>query len=272
MRDERHLSFKARLENVPSAADFVVQSAQAAGLDDRAIYHCQLAVDEACTNIIEHGFGGDQADTHGQIHLITGIEEDDVFVITIADNSPAFNPVTYKDPDPTMPLEDRPGGGWGIYFIKKLMDAIDYRHADGKNHLTLRKNIQDAGQAHQSKAQDVISVTRQIRDKDYLQLNLAGQIDSQTSGQLESVLDEEISEHGNIRLIVSFQNVNYISSSGLKVLVSAWRKARQQGGDVLVTDLQSRIREVFEMIGFDMMFHIYDNPEAAIADNPIDRS
>jgi anti-sigma B factor antagonist len=78
-------------------------------------------------------------------------------------------------------------------------------------------------------------------------------------------------QKGLYRLVVNLDEVEYISSSGLKVLVSAWRLTRQNGGDVLLASLQPRIREVFEMIGFDMMFHIYDSPAEAIADDPINK-
>ncbi len=271
MRDERHLSFKARLENIPAACDFVAQAAEAAGLDERGVYHCQLAVDETCTNIIEHGFTDNNNSTQGQINLLTGIDQDRTFVITIADNSPAFNPLTYEEPDPNRPLEEREGGGWGIYFIKKLMDAVDYRYGDGKNHLTLRKFIEARHGAFRQPVGDVIQIGRQSLEKDYLQLSISGQIDSHTSAEVEQALNEELLENGQHRLVISFADVNYISSSGLKVLVSAWRKARQSGGDVLIAGLQPRIREVFEMIGFDMMFNIYESPADAIADDPIGR-
>ena len=54
---ERQLRIAGVLENVSVACDFVVEQAREAGLDERAIHHCYLAVDEACTNIIEHGYG-----------------------------------------------------------------------------------------------------------------------------------------------------------------------------------------------------------------------
>ena len=267
LQDERHLSFKTRLENVPAAADFVVQAAEAAGLDDRSIYHCQLAVDEACTNIIEHGFAGQK---DGQITLMTGIENHKMFVITIADNSPAFNPLTYEEPDPTRNLEERKGGGWGIYFIKKLMDVIDYRHFDGKNHLALYKKIENSTAIKRAPQEDNIDIQVSSLDEGYVLLEVNGQIDSHTSIQVEQALNEELLENQHYHIIVSFENVTYISSSGLKVLVTAWRKARDNNGDVLVTHLQPRILEVFEMIGFDMMFNIYSDTATALADNPID--
>jgi anti-anti-sigma factor len=268
MSNERHLSFKAQLDNIRQACEFVAEAAEAAGLDDRAIYHCELAVDEACTNIILHGFGqlGD-AGKNGQIDLRVG-EEHDAFVITILDNSPAFNPLNYEEPDPKQELDDREPGGWGIYFIRKLMDAIDYRYEDGKNQLILRK--------HQPRTEQIIStssgglgVSQKELEKGYWQFSLSGRLDSQTSHQLEETLKKKLASSDKPRFIVNLAEVEYISSSGLKVLVSSWRKAREKDGDVLLTSMQPRIREVFEMIGFDMMFSIYDSPEEAIQDDPI---
>lgn len=269
MLDERHLSFKARLENISAACDFVAQAAEAAGLDERGVYHCQLAVDEACTNIIQHGFTEGSDNRHGQINLSTGVANDNSFVIVISDNSPAFNPLTYQEPDPGRNLDEREGGGWGIYFIKKLMDFVDYRYADNKNHLTLHKYIGGEPISISQSNNDAINISRKLLDKDYLLISLSGQIDSHTSSYVDAVLEEELSQKGNYRLVVSFADVSYISSSGLKVLVSAWRRARDKGGDVLITDLQPRIREVFDMIGFDMMFNIYPTSAEAVADDPI---
>src|SRR5690349_16020149 len=139
MQDERQISFKARVENIPSACEFVVKGAETAGLDERAVYHCQLAVDEACTNIIQYGVAKNMDDVPN-IEIITGVDAKHAYVIIITDNTPAFNPLEREDPDPKAKLEDRDSvGGWGIYFIKKLMDAVDYRRVDNRNRLTLHK-------------------------------------------------------------------------------------------------------------------------------------
>ncbi|NLF77848.1 MAG: STAS domain-containing protein, partial [Chloroflexi bacterium] len=59
--------------------------------------------------------------------------------------------------------------------------------------------------------------------------------------------------------------VEYIASSGLKVLVAAWRRAQGQAGDVILSSLQPRIVEIFEMVGFDMLFQIFPDLNAALA-------
>ena len=77
--------------------------------------------------------------------------------------------------------------------------------------------------------------------------------------QLEGLLD-----HGQPLLAVDFSRVSYISSSGLKVLLIALRRARRLGGDVKLFGLRDRVREVFDMAGFDAVFQIVDN-EANVA-------
>lgn len=270
MRDERHMSFKAQLDSLPAVRDFVVEGAHTAGLDDRAVYHCQLAVDEACTNIIQHGL--DQAPNPEDlplIEVITGVDDKNAFVIMISDPTPAFNPLDHDDPNPRATLEEREEiGGWGIYFIKKLMDAVDYRYINGKNRLTLHKMIAP----HATEDADLpqaIQVSSKPLAKNYWQLNLAGRLDSKTSGELEAVLKNALAQE-HYRLIVNMDGVEYISSSGLKALVSAWRVAREQGGDVVLTNLQPRIREIFDMIGFDMMFQIFNTPADVLKADPIE--
>ena len=137
MSDQSRLAISARLEEVRHACDFVVEAAERAGLDERDVYHCQMAVDETLTNIIEHGYDY-QGDSH-EIEVICRTQAQQ-FLITITDDSPAFNPLEHDSPDPTAPLDDREPGGWGIYFIRRLMDDVNYARVGNRNHLILSKN------------------------------------------------------------------------------------------------------------------------------------
>lgn len=131
-----HLRIAGLLEQVSLACDFVVEEARKAGLDDHAVYHCELAVDEACTNIVEHGFRlrGDQRSIDVFCHT-----DAQRFIITLVDDAPPFNPLNQSDPDPYAPLDQRGSGGWGIHFIKQLMDETSYQYKDNRNQLTLVK-------------------------------------------------------------------------------------------------------------------------------------
>jgi len=136
--EERRLRIPGIVEKVRVACDFVVEAAQRAGLDEREVYHCQLAVDEACTNIVEHGYG-----RNGKDNVIDIIcrSEDKRFIIIVLDDSTSFDPFSRPDPDPNKSLEEREHGGWGIFFIKKMMDEVDYQRYGDRNHLVMVKYL-----------------------------------------------------------------------------------------------------------------------------------
>jgi len=134
--NENHLQIAAVLTQVPIACDFVADEATRAGLDEHAIYHCQLAVDEACTNIIEHGYRLRKDSPVIDISCHTDARR---FTITIIDDGAKFNPLAQPEPDSTAPLEQRGSGGWGIHFIRKFMDEVAYSRENQRNCLSLTK-------------------------------------------------------------------------------------------------------------------------------------
>ena len=61
--------------------------------------------------------------------------------IQFLDNGKPFNPLEKEDADITLSAEERDIGGLGILMVKKSMDAVDYEYVDGKNILTIKKNL-----------------------------------------------------------------------------------------------------------------------------------
>jgi anti-anti-sigma factor len=262
MSDQSRLAISARLEEVRLACDFVVEAAERAGLDERAVYHCQMAVDETLTNIIEHGYH--YQGEHHEIEVICQPRARQ-FLITITDDSPAFNPLEHDSPDPSASLDDREPGGWGIYFVRRLMDDVRYARVGNRNHLILAKNLPEPGGLPIPSGDDAFPV-RQL-DHDAAVVTPAGRLDSNSSPRLETVLSGQLAA-GNTWLFVDMAGVDYIASSGLKVLVAAWRRAREASGDVVLCGLQPRLVEIFEMVGFDMLFDVYPDLDAALSARP----
>ncbi len=259
MPEKSRLVIAARLEEVRHACEFVVEAAEMAGLDERAVYHCQMAVDETLTNVIEHGYSFEGNDKEIEVICTT---EADQFVITITDDSPAFNPLEHESPDPSAPLDDREPGGWGIYFIRRLMDEVSYERVGGRNHLSLAKKLPENAHVPELDPEDVFPM-RSLENHAAV-ITPAGRLDSNSSVRLEKSLSIQL-QQSTTWLLVDMSSVEYIASSGLKVLVSAWRRARDAGGDVVLAGMQPRIVEIFEMVGFDMLFQIYPDLHAALA-------
>lgn len=95
-------------------------------------------------------------------------------------------------------------------------------------------------------------------------VGIRGRLDQSLSPQLEERL-VDLLEQGNCKLVVDLSGVTYINSGGLRCLVSAWRKAQGQNGDVILFGLNTRLQEIFAMIGFDSVFKIHDSSDLAQA-------
>lgn len=93
-------------------------------------------------------------------------------------------------------------------------------------------------------------------------ISLSGRLDAYSANDLEEKLTAMI-DAAQIRMIVSLENLEYISSSGLRVLLAALKKVRKQQGDVRLSCLKPYIKEVFDIAGFTQLFNIFDTDESA---------
>jgi anti-sigma regulatory factor (Ser/Thr protein kinase) len=136
---ELRLSVPGRFDRLAQIAKFVEQAGLQAGLDEVAICRCQLAVDEACTNIIEHGYEGEG---RGNIDLTCSPAPGEL-TITIIDYAKPFDPDAVPEPTLNASLEDMQIGGLGVYFMRQVMDAVEFSYENGNNKLVLVKRRED---------------------------------------------------------------------------------------------------------------------------------
>jgi anti-sigma B factor antagonist len=99
------------------------------------------------------------------------------------------------------------------------------------------------------------NIWQQQQDDIWL-IGVRGRLDHETTPRLQSVL-LDVLDKGHHRLVVDLSETIYINSGGLRVLLSGWRRARQQQGDVHLCGLNERLTEIFGMAGFDRVFQIY---------------
>ena len=140
----RDWSGLARAENLARVRDFVEEACRGAGADVSTCFDLKLAVDEACTNIIEHGYAGK---TPGEMRVSFAADADRLTVV-ISDRGRSFDPESIAEPDLEAGCESRAPGGLGWHLIRSAVD--DYRYesdADGGNRLTLVKRLARSGGA-----------------------------------------------------------------------------------------------------------------------------
>ena len=136
------LRMKAVLENVPRAIECVTEWAKEAGFDERALYEIQLAVDEACANVVDHAYQGTEP---GDIE-VTCCLDGQILTIQVRDWGQGFDLASVEDPDLEAPLEERSLGGLGLFLVRQVMDDVQFRSdPELGNELMMSKRLHIAG-------------------------------------------------------------------------------------------------------------------------------
>ena len=94
-------------------------------------------------------------------------------------------------------------------------------------------------------------------------VTLSGRFDAQSAGEVEDKFSSVLQE-GCQKLLVDMDGVDYISSAGLRVLLSTAKKLSASRGKLVLCSLKPYVREVFEVAGFTTIFTIQPDQEAAL--------
>jgi len=130
-------TFPGNFKSLEVISTFIVNQAEDAGFSPNDVYSIQTAVDEACSNIIDHAYGGENK---GEIFIKVKDREKDLRII-LRDQGEPFDPEDVPKPDIRSPLEARRERGLGIYFMQQLMDEVIFEFSEKRgNKLTLVKN------------------------------------------------------------------------------------------------------------------------------------
>lgn len=102
---------------------------------------------------------------------------------------------------------------------------------------------------------------RQVNSFDVLEIS--GELDAHTASQLEESLKDLI-DKDNHHIIVNCRNLDYIASAGLGVFMAYIEDVRSLGGDIKLTNLNSNVYNVFDLLGFPTLYDILEDEEEAI--------
>jgi len=133
-----HLKIPSQTDNLDLIRSFVAGIAKKVGFNDEEVNKIELAVDEACTNVIEHAYQHDETKDI-DIAIKIGLQK---LTVVVIDQGKSFNVRQIKLPDMKDYLAELRVGGLGIYLMKTLMDEVDYQSKPGnRNEVRMVKYI-----------------------------------------------------------------------------------------------------------------------------------
>ena len=132
------MRLSADFSDLAAIREFVAQAGHDLGLDEEMIPDLQLAVDEICANVIEHGYNGQC----GEIEITIEPVPDGVQT-QVRDWGVAFEPQKVPVPNVTEPLEQRRLGGLGLFLVRQMVDDLRFEFdAQRGNIVTMVKRFQ----------------------------------------------------------------------------------------------------------------------------------
>ena len=131
------LRVEAKVENLPVVNAFATATlTSACPVKERM--HIELVTEEIFVNIASYAY----SEPGGFVVIRrSGGEGPEGLTLTFIDGGVPYDPLKRSDPDLTLPVEERPIGGLGVFLVKSLVDEASYEYKDGKNVLTVRKVI-----------------------------------------------------------------------------------------------------------------------------------
>ena len=134
---EKILVIENDLSEISKLAVFVDELGKELSLTPELIFNLNLVLEEAVSNVILYAYGEEK---HKEISLMAKISDGNlVFVLT--DSGKEFDPTKVPDADITLSAEEREIGGLGIFLIRQIMNLVEYQRIDGKNVLTMGKQL-----------------------------------------------------------------------------------------------------------------------------------
>lgn len=125
-------------QNLAMIRDFVSSVGQQAGLGEDDVARLELAVDEACTNVIEHAHHGDIT----KDVVVRAIFDEKTLRLEVLDSGSGFDPSGLPPADLARLVHERKAGGLGLKVMRTLMDEVSYEIVPGdKNRLRMVKRL-----------------------------------------------------------------------------------------------------------------------------------
>ena len=134
----KKLILQNEVAEISKLAIFIDELGEEFGLSPELVFNLNLVLEEAVSNVILYAYPKEE---HQTISLIAK-KKGNQLIFVLTDSGKEFDPTQAPDADITLSAEERPIGGLGIFLIRQIMNTVEYQRIDGKNVLTLGKELE----------------------------------------------------------------------------------------------------------------------------------
>ena len=244
---EKEITIENQVEEIAIIAQFIEELGMSLHLPSGITMSLNLAIEEAISNIIHHGYPQNQK---GEITLRTSVAPG-LLIAQIIDDGISFDPTKSENEasENALSLEQQLTQGLGLFLIRRTMDKVEYHSTDNQNELILTKNIE------MDFKPEATLKTNLCKIEEVIILTVEGRLDTANTNEFNTLIQPLLSVQ-NPNIIINCEGLLYISSSGLRSLITLQKSVKQHSGQLVLEAMRPEIRKIFDMTGCSGLFII----------------
>jgi anti-sigma B factor antagonist len=226
-------------------------------LDEDSLSRLRLCLYELGANTVEHG-GFDHIRPEIRASLVIG---GDCIVAKYSDNAAEFSTLKDKSRNIAEKISHRARRGLGLFLLNSITDGLSYERDPSWNRTRFIIHRNKDASCHTNRRTDMNEITITVTptdSHDTVVVTPAGSINSSTVPQLDACLNRLI-QSGKTTIIVDLSETEFISSSGVGLLLGTVSALRDDGGDMLLMKLPKLVNDIFEVLNIKMHFRILED-------------
>ena len=244
---EKEIIINNQPDEITRIAQFIDELGMSLQLPPSITMSVNLAIEEAISNIIHHGYPQNQK---GEITLRTSVAPG-LLIAQIIDDGISFDPTKSENEasENALSLEQQLTQGLGLFLIRRTMDKVEYHSTDNQNELILTKNIE------MDFKPEATLKTNLCKIEEVIILTVEGRLDTANTNEFNTLIQPLLSVQ-NPNIIINCEGLLYISSSGLRSLITLQKIVKQHNGQLVLEAMRAEIRKIFDMTGCSGLFII----------------
>jgi anti-sigma B factor antagonist len=229
----------------------------AVSLDQRALSHLRLCLYELAANTVEHAeFQGAQPE------IRVGIAADKNRIeVDYSDNAAEFSTIREERIDIGERIRGKHKRGLGLYLLGRMTTGLKYERDAGRNRTTfaINRTKRFVHELYRRLEMNELAITVDHADsEDVAVLKPAGSINSSTVAKLDAAINDLVHE-GRTTIVLDLSATDFISSSGVGLLVGTVQALREKNGDLVLMKLSKLVNDIFDVLNIKSYFRIVQN-------------
>lgn len=254
----RTIIIKNRQEEIAQVVRWSRQIGNSLDLPEKQVFALEVSIEELVTNIVWYAF---QEGDDNSIQIDYLVDEKRLYFI-LKDKGIPFNPMDRPPPVVMDNLEDMKIGGLGLVLVKKMMDGMSYERIDGENIQKIWLDLTPE-LLKEELMQRALTINSEKEDG-VLVFKLTGWLNAQSYQKAEQGLIHWI-DSGEKMIAGDLSNLDFISSIGLRVLMTTSNNLEKSGGKLVLFGVQDQVQDVFNSTGVSTIISIATTREKALA-------